>query len=157
MRDGWRALYCILKYNVPYAPMVVQFAFYVLVGGLAAIVNLLLFMGFLAAGIGVSPAALGAFVLAAFVNYYLSIKFVFRHNARWQTLAELVVFLGVVAAVGIVDMACTRFFIASGLPPWLSKLLATAIGLVLNFAGRRFIVFPDKKRSDWRPQNIDRR
>lgn len=157
MRDGWRALYCILKYNVPYAPIAVQFAFYVLVGGFAAIVNLLLFMGFLAAGIGVSLAALGAFVLAAFVNYYLSIKFVFRHNARWRTLAELVVFLGVVAAVGVVDMVCTRLFIASGFAPWLSKLLATAIGLVLNYAGRRFIVFPDKKRSDWRPQNLERR
>ncbi len=157
MRDGWRALYCILKYNLPHAPLVVQFAFYTVVGGLAAVVNLLLFLGFLRAGIGVNGAALSAFFLAAFFNYYLSIKLIFRHRARWQTLAELVVFLVVVSAVGLIDMLCTRFFIASGLPPWLSKLASTAIGLVLNFAGRRFVVFPDKQRSDWKPQNPGRR
>lgn len=29
MRDGWRALYCILKYNLPKAPWPVQFLFYI--------------------------------------------------------------------------------------------------------------------------------
>jgi putative flippase GtrA len=34
-----------------------------------------------------------------------------------------------------------------------AKLLSTAIGLVLNFSGRRFFVFPEKPDSDWKPQN----
>jgi putative flippase GtrA len=110
-------------------------------------------MSFLGAGLGVSASALSAFFIAAFVNYYLSIKLIFRHKARWQTFSELVVFLLVVSTVGVIDMYCTRFFIAAGLAPWLAKLVSTAIGLVLNFAGRRFVVFPDKQRADWKPQD----
>jgi dolichol-phosphate mannosyltransferase len=41
VRDGWRALYCILKYNLPKVPIPIQFAFYTFIGGLSAIVNLL--------------------------------------------------------------------------------------------------------------------
>ncbi len=32
MSDGWRALYCILKYNLPTVLVPVQFFFYVLIG-----------------------------------------------------------------------------------------------------------------------------
>jgi hypothetical protein len=39
------------------------------------------------------------------------------------------------------------------MPAWLSKVCSTLIGLGLNFAGRRYIVFPEKGRGDWKPQN----
>ena len=154
MRDGWRALYCILKYNLHRAPWIVQFFFYIFIGGFSAIVNLLLFLG-LSTPVGVTGAALTAFFVAAFVNYYLSVKILFRHKARWQSSAEIAVFLGVVAAVSVVDLYSTRFFIGVGFGYAASKALATAIGLVLNFAGRRFIVFPEKPNPDWKPQNIE--
>ena len=32
-KDGFRALYCILKYNLHKAPLIVQFGFYVIIGG----------------------------------------------------------------------------------------------------------------------------
>ena len=44
MRDGWRALYCILKYNLPMVPIAMQFLFYTIIGGVSAIVNLVLFL-----------------------------------------------------------------------------------------------------------------
>ncbi len=153
MRDGWRALYCILKYNLPQVPIAIQFLFYTVIGGFSAIVNLLLFLALHGAGLLLEPAALTAFFIAAFVNYYLSVLLIFRHKAKWQTGTELLVFLGVVGAVAVVDMYCTRFFVSVGFQPWLAKTFSTAIGLVLNFAGRRFIVFPEKPRPDWKPQN----
>ena len=64
-RDGWRALYCILKYNVPKAPIPVQFLFYLFVGGSSAIVNLLAFVAAHSAGVKVSVAAVIAFIIAA--------------------------------------------------------------------------------------------
>jgi glycosyltransferase involved in cell wall biosynthesis len=155
MRDGWRALYCILKYNLPHAPMGIQFAFYCVVGGFSALINLLLFLGMLGSGIGVEVAALVAFFCAALVNYYLSIKLVFRQGVRWKTATELLLFLLVVGVVGLIDMFCTRQFVAIGLTPWLSKSLSTAIGLVLNFSGRRFVLFPDKTSPDWEPQDLE--
>jgi len=31
-------------------------------------------------------------------------------------------------------------------------LLATGLGFVLNFAGRKYLVFPEKKAGAWKPQ-----
>jgi dolichol-phosphate mannosyltransferase len=152
MRDGWRALYCILKYNLPNTPIPIQFLFYLFVGGFSAIVNLLVFVAAHGAGLNVSVAALTAFFIAALVNYVLSIKLIFRHNARWQTTSELMVYFFAVSVIGVIDMYSTVGFVALGMPPWLAKVCATAIGLVLNFTARRFIVFPEAPRPDWKPQ-----
>ena len=73
MRDGWRALYCILKYNLHKAPWAIQFLFYLFIGGTAAIVNLVTFLLFVRADVRVEVAAPAAFLIAAAVNYYLSI------------------------------------------------------------------------------------
>jgi dolichol-phosphate mannosyltransferase len=151
MRDGWRALYCILKYNLHKAPWVVQFGFYIFIGGFSAIVNFGLFL-LLLPSLGVTAAALTAFFVAAFVNYYLSITILFRRTARWKSVSEILVFLAVVGVVSLVDLYSTRFFMAIGSGAAVAKSAATAIGLVLNFAGRRFIVFPEPPSPDWNPQ-----
>ena len=153
MRDGWRALYCILKYNLPQVPIAIQFLFYTLIGGFSALVNLALFVAMYHSGVALMVSTLTAFFVAAWVNYFLSIRLIFRHKAKWRTGAEVGVFLAVVCTVGAVDWYCTKLFIGLGIAAWLAKVLSTAIGLVLNFAGRRFIVFPEKGRPDWTPQN----
>ena len=104
------------------------------------------------AGVSVPVAALTAFFIAALVNYFLSIKLIFRHNAKWRTSSELLVYFFVVSVIGIIDMYSTLGFVSIGSPPWLAKVGATAIGLVLNFTARRFIVFPEAPRPDWKPQ-----
>jgi len=147
-------LYCILKYNLHKAPWIVQFFFYIFIGGLSAIVNLLVFLALLPA-LGVTVAALSAFFIAAAVNYYLSVLILFRRAAKWGSTTEMLVFLLVVAAVSVVDLYSTRFFVNVGISALLAKVLATAIGLVLNFAGRRFIVFPEKASPDWNPQHFE--
>jgi len=144
MRDGFRALYCILKYNLPQVPIAIQFLFYTLIGGFSAIVNLLLFLSLYRVGVAIAIATLTAFFVAAWVNYYLSIRLIFRHKAKWRTGTEVAMFLGVVCAVGMVDLYCTQLFVGLGSAPWLAKVSSTAIGLVLNFAGRRYVVFPEK-------------
>ena len=155
MRDGWRALYCILKYNLPNVPIPIQFVFYTLIGAIAAIINLICFMALLRSGMDLTPATLIAFFVAAWANYLLSIKFLFRHKARWGTWSEIVVYLGVVVAIAVLDVVCTRVLIEAGMGPALAKIIATALGLVFNYAGRRFIVFPEKTRPDWKPQSRD--
>jgi len=153
VKDGFRALYCILKYNLHNAPWIVQFFFYIFIGGASAIVNLAIFLVLLPY-MDVAVAALIAFFLAAGVNYYLSVQILFRREAKWGSVTEMLMFLAVVGVVSIVDMFTTRFFHTTmGLHAVLSKAFATAIGLVLNFAGRRLLVFPEKPRGDWKPQN----
>ena len=151
VKDGIRALYCILKYNLHNAPWAIQFFFYIFIGGASAIVNLLLFLALLPL-LDVSAAALVAFFTAAAVNYYLSVQILFRRRARWSSATEILVFLGVVAVVSVVDLYSTRFLVTAGLHPVWAKTAATAMGLVLNFVGRRLLVFPEKPRPDWKPQ-----
>ncbi|HET7545889.1 MAG TPA: glycosyltransferase family 2 protein [Polyangiaceae bacterium] len=153
VKDGFRALYCILKYNLHDAPWAIQFFFYIFIGGASAIVNLILFLALLPT-LGVTAAAPVAFFAAAAVIYYLSVLILFRREAKWGSVTEILVFLAVVAAVSVVDLLSTRFFhVTMGLSAAIAKALATAIGLVLNFAGRRLLVFPEKPRGDWKPQN----
>jgi glycosyltransferase involved in cell wall biosynthesis len=154
VKDGFRALYCILKYNLPKAPWAIQFLFYALVGGTCALANLLLF-ALLFPALGVTPAALIAFFAAAALNYFLSIKLVFRHQARWRSATELVVFALVVLAGAAIDLAITKYLLAVGLGSTLAKAAASAIGLIFNFAGRRLLVFPEQPNPDWHPQNRD--
>ena len=88
-----------------------------------------------------AASTLTAFFVAAAVNYYLSVKWLFRAKARWTTWTELAAFVGVVVTVAMVDLVCTRFFIGLGLADGAAKIASTAIGLVLNFAGRKDFVF----------------
>jgi putative flippase GtrA len=152
VRDGFRALYCILHYNVPHAPTWIQFLAYTLVGGIAAVANLLLFL-MLATVLPLTAAALTAFVLAAGINYWLCVLFLFRHGARWSTPWELLTYAAVVAVVGTIDALATVQLMNAGMSAATAKVTASAVGLVLNFLGRRFIVFPDRRPGPWAPSN----
>ena len=76
----------------------------------------------------------------------------FRHKARWTSSTEVVIFLLVVALIAALDVATTKFLVELGTSAAISKLLATALGLVLNFSGRRFLVFPEPSSGPWKPQ-----
>ena len=150
-RDGFRALYCIFRYNAHKAPVPIQFLIYLFIGASAAIVNLLIFMGIYQSGVPVEIAAPVAFVSAAVVNYLLSIKILFRSKVRWNSGIELVVYAFVVLAVGTFDLYFTKFLLNGDFTPQLAKLLATGLGFILNFIGRKYIVFPEKKTGPWKP------
>jgi len=151
-KDGFRALYCIFRYNAHRAPIPIQFLVYVLIGGLAAIVNFFIFLGMFSAGWTVTIAAPTAFIIAAIVNYLLCILALFRRKARWKSTTEVLIYMTVVGLVGILDLGITKLFLESGVPPALSKTIATGLGLILNFTGRRFFVFPEPSSGPWKPQ-----
>ena len=152
MRDGFRALYCILHYNLPHAPTWIQFMAYLLVGGIAAIANLLAFLA-LTPVLSLTAAAVTAFILAAALNYWLCVLFLFRHRARWSTPSEIVVYGCVVAVVCGIDVLSTVELVRAGLSAPLAKITASAIGLVMNFIGRRYLVVPERQPGPWAPSN----
>jgi putative flippase GtrA len=144
VRDGFRALYCIIRYNGFNAPPFLQFLVYVFVGGTAAVINLCVFLLALALSIPVWISASLAFVVAAIVNYLLCIKLLFRHQVRWNATSELLLYGFLVAFLGIMDVAITNYLVGMGTNGALAKCLASAIGLVLNFTSRRSLIFPEK-------------
>jgi glycosyltransferase involved in cell wall biosynthesis len=143
-RDGFRALYCIVRYNAPALPLAMQFLVYLFIGGAAALVNLFLFLLLLDAGTSLTTAAIIAFVAAAGVNYLLCIGLLFKHRSRWGSSSEIAVYVLLVAAIALVDMQTTKILYHSSSPAWLAKLFATAVALILNFLGRRHLVFAQK-------------
>jgi glycosyltransferase involved in cell wall biosynthesis len=144
VRDGFRALYCIIRYNGFNAPPFLQFLVYVFVGGTAAVINLCVFLLAMALSIPVWISASLAFVVAAIANYLLCIKLLFRHQVRWNATSELLLYGFLVAFLGIVDVAITNYLVGMGTNGALAKCLASAIGLVLNFTSRRSLIFPEK-------------
>ena len=144
-KDGFRALYCILRYNAHTLPAPVQFLLYTVLGGTCAVFNLLVFLLFYKAfGVAAFASAVIAFVLAAALNYVLCTLLIFRSGVKWSRGAELGIYAGLVLLLALVDAALTRGLItAMAATP--AKLVATGIMLVLNFLARRLIVFPEKK------------
>lgn len=153
-KDGIRALYCVFHYNAYKAPLPIQFIIYLIVGGIAAIINLLIFLMLYNNGVETNIAAPVSFIIAAVANYYLSIVFLFRHKIKWNSFVELVTYSIVVIAVAFVDLEVTNYLILAGFFPSISKLSATAVSLILNFLGRRYIVFPEKSRGGWKPEKV---
>ncbi len=152
LRDGIRALYCIFHYNAPKAPLPIQFLIYLFIGGFSALANIVIFLIFFAVGLGINISTAAAFILAAGINYLLCISLLFRHKARWNSVTELVMYLFVVCLVGILDFLTTRLLFIVGLAPWLAKSGGCMFGLIFNFLGRRYFVFPETPSGPWKPQ-----
>ena len=151
-RDGIRALYCVVKYNANRAPVFMQLLIYLLIGTVAALFNLLAFSALFAITGWLVISAAAAYLLAAVLNYCLCIWLLFRHRARWSTGTELFVYFGVVLLVGSIDVLTTALLARLGLDPILAKAVASMVGFLLNFVGRRSLVFPEPRRGPWQPQ-----
>jgi putative flippase GtrA len=151
-KDGLRALYCIFHYNAPKAPIPIQFLIYLIIGGISAICNLVIFLLLQRRGIDINLSLPTAFILAALINYLLCVAFLFRHKARWSSTAEILVYLVVVVLVGLLDFGATKLFLSLGTVPWAAKAVGCLIGLAFNFAGRRYFVFPEQTAGPWHSQ-----
>ena len=143
-RDGVRALYCLFHYNAHCAPLPLQLLIYFFIGLAAAIVNTVAFVALLPA-MSVASAATLAYIVAAAVNYWLCIKILFRHKARWSGPGELLVYAVSVAVLCVVDVGITAGLAGLGMAALGAKLIATLIGFFLNFIARKMLVFPESK------------
>lgn len=150
-KDGFRALYCIVRYNAHRAPLPIQFLFYLLIGGISAVFNLAVFLGMRQFNFDTSVAAPTAFILAAVLNYLLCISLIFRHRAYWNTAMEFLVYCVIVVALCVVDLGLTYAFVFLGFGAGWAKASASIVGLALNFIARRFFVFPEPSSGKWKP------
>lgn len=149
VRDGFRALYCILRYNAFKAPVPLQFLIYLGIGGISAVANILIFLFLLWLGFGDTLSIPAAFFLAAIANYFLCISLLFRHRARWSSPVEISFYLCVVLMVAAVDFFTTWALLEGGVAPWAAKSAACGVGLMFNFIGRKYIVFPEPGAGPW--------
>lgn len=140
-RDGVRALYCIMHYGAPGAPLAMQVLLYALIGIVCAFINIAGFSLFLASGLSLPLAALLAFAIAAASNYFFCIAILFRHKARWSGPGEALVYALVVAGMCVLDVTMTAGLVQLGLAPFWSKAWSALIGFGANFFLRKYLVF----------------
>jgi dolichol-phosphate mannosyltransferase len=152
-KDGIRALYCIFHYNAHRAPLPIQLILYLNIGAVAAAVNLFIFYLLVSAKIQIVIAAPVAFFIAAATNYFLCINILFKHESRWRSHTEILVYLLVVSITCLIDLSITKLFVAMNHHVGISKIIATIAVFIINFLGRRYIVFPEPAAGDWKPQN----
>ena len=152
IKDGIRALYCILRYNASHAPIFLQFMVYIFIGGTAAISNLAVFLTLHFAGIKPVFSIIIAFIIAAVLNYFLCISILFRHKVKWNFNTEVFLFLIFILAMCGFDYIVTTSLLSASVKPFVAKLTASGLSLLLNFTGRRFLIFPEPESGFWKPQ-----
>ncbi len=150
IKDGFRALYCIVRYNAHRAPIYIQFGLYLIIGGVAAVLNLLIYLVLYRTGVPAVASSLTAFLIAAVANYLMCVSLLFRKGAKWGAAGELTSYTGVVLVGAAIDTSINLLLLSFGCVDWLSKSIATLSALMFNFLGRRFVVFSEKSRGPWR-------
>jgi glycosyltransferase involved in cell wall biosynthesis len=149
-KDGIWALYCIFHYSAHNAPLPMQILIYLFIGAISLFANLIFFVGVTQAGMVLEYAIIASFIVSALCNYLLCIAILFRHKARWNTGMELFLYVFSVLIMGVIDFAVTRLFIT--MIPFFAlhwsgaKFLASLIGFIGNFALRKMLVFPNKRK-----------
>ena len=120
---------------------------YFFVGGAAAVVDIGLFF-LLAKLLGYNYLVVGCigFTIATALNYFLSIRFVFRSGARFTRKTELSFIYGV-SLVGLALHQMILFVLVErlGAELMLSKVVATGAVFLWNFSVRNFLIFRDKR------------
>lgn len=119
---------------------------YFFVGGIAAVIDFSIFFCFAKLlGYNYLLVACVGFVLATVVNYFLSVRFVFRSGVRFTKGAELaLVYVFSLIGLGLNQLILFGLVEFVGLEMLLSKVGATGSVFVWNFAARNLIVFRER-------------
>ena len=124
----------------------IDFIKYFLVGGLSALADFIIFAAFYYIIKNQFISGLISFCIVTFLNYYLSIKFVFESGKRLRKSQEvflvyLISFIGFTINQSILFLMIEKF----NLDVYLSKIATTSIIFLWNFNGRKYFVFLKNK------------
>ena len=120
-----------------------EFGRYLIVGGVAFAADFLALWALVSfAGLHYLPATALAFVLGVWVNYQMSVRWVFVYRAVGLSGVEFGIFLAVgVAGLGVSLGAMSILAGWLGMHYLLAKALATMLTLLVNFGGRKLLLF----------------
>ena len=146
IRDGLRALYCIVRYNAYRAPLPLQFAFYLphtlaaILAGLTAY-RLMIYGQTEVATAGFATAAIVGYFTFTIINAIGSMSLIFRKKSRWSHWPENMIHALVLGLVFAMEFGLSSAFIRAGWPCILAKTCSFSIASILIYLGYRFVVF----------------
>lgn len=120
-----------------------DFVRYLFVGGIAALTDLAIFFVFAKLlDYNYLVITIIGFAIATYVNYILSIKFVFNSRARFSRRTEITLTYIVSTIALVVHMAVLYYLIdLLNSDKMLSKILAIGSAFIFNFLLRKYYVF----------------
>lgn len=123
-----------------------RFGRFLCTGGVAALVDVLLFALLKTLGIAAFAAATASFLVAAAVSYLLASLFIYH---RRPSLGMLAKFLASYTVGLAVNVSMTLMALAwLGLPPMAAKLFGIAVASVFNFLVMNFVLFARARKKD---------
>lgn len=130
-----------------------EFRRYFLVGGLAFLVDGAVLAGMVELlGIHYLIGATAGFIAGAFVNYWLSVHWVFSERTLSNQGLELGLFILIgLIGLGLNDVLMWLFTDWLGLYYLLSKIMAAALVFIYNFAVRRALLFTSHRSTMGHP------
>ena len=129
--------------------LIKQFLSYVLVGGSAAIVEWL-FFGVCTYFIHLNYliSTIIAFLTATFVNWALGRKLTFKEDSKKLSPAAELLQVYLASAIGL-GLNLLLMFLFVQIFNWnemISKIIATGLVFIWNFASRRFVIYRDRNK-----------
>ena len=124
--------------------LIKQFISYFFVGGTAAVVEWASFSGcYYLLKTGHLTATVIAFIIATFVNWILGRKFTFKEDVRKVSVVRdlIRVYLASLAGLGLNLLFMYLFVDVMHINAMLSKIAATGLVFIWNFAIRRFFIY----------------
>jgi len=119
---------------------------YFVVGGIAATVDISLYTLFAVyLDFNYMTVAFSSFVIATFVNYFLSIKHVFDSGSRFSSKHEITAVF-VASGIGLL-MTLAILYLAIdliGMDKFVSKIIATGLVFGWNYSIRNYYIFRSK-------------
>ncbi|MGH3485271.1 MAG: GtrA family protein [Nocardioidaceae bacterium] len=116
---------------------------FVVVGGLAALLDYGSYRLLLLADVAIDPAKAVGFVLGTTLSYLLNRSWTFGAAGRAHVVGRFVALYATTLVVNVaVNAACVRLL--DGVPGriTIAWLIAQGVASALNFAGMRYLVFP---------------
>lgn len=151
-RDGFRALYCIVRYNARSAPVVLQLAVYVWIAAIVGGIDLAGFGLARVLGASIPFATAGAYALGAVVGYALCSGLLFPPQKGVRSTGTRARYVAVALVGGVLDFGLTLQLLGAGFSAIEAKALALLPFPVLDFWARRQLVFRHASRGPWEPR-----
>jgi len=148
VRDGFRAIYCILRYNAYRSPWPLQLFLYLAISGVAGLVDLALFLSLYRIDNRLGASLVPAICAAGVIDYLLCTALLFRRRIRWPLGTELFLFTLIVLLQGMAGAGLTRLFLAAGPGP--ARTWALVLVAVPSFFLKKKLVFPEPESGSWR-------
>ena len=150
VRDGVRAIYCILHYNAYRSSATLQFIVYACISAGVAFIHLaFLLLFFFVAGMGLNAAILSAAIPAYSVDYYLCTSLLFRRKVKWSASTEVIIFFCLSLVMVFVDLICTRTLFFSGISLWFAKVIGSLVTIPFGFIGKKYLIFLKQGSGYW--------